>query len=64
VPDEITTGEAGELLGLTRRQVTNLVSTGALTPLRTIRRWYLLDRAEVEHLARRREAARTVGAIR
>lgn len=45
---EVTTGEAADILGCTRRHVTRLIASGALTPRRRMRRWYLLDRRTVE----------------
>jgi excisionase family DNA binding protein len=56
MPDEITTGEAADILGVSRRQVSRLVLDKSLTPTRRIgnNRWYLLDRADVERLAEAR----------
>jgi excisionase family DNA binding protein len=61
VRDEITTGQAKDILGVTRRQVSRLVADGSLTPTRRIgaNGWYLLDREAVERYAATR--AETVG---
>jgi excisionase family DNA binding protein len=60
VTDEMTTGEAAQYLGCSRRYVTRLAATGALTPLRRIgpRGMYVLARADVEQHAKTVAASR------
>jgi excisionase family DNA binding protein len=50
VSDELTTGQAAELLGVSRRHVSRLVASGALPPLRRdyLTGWYVLSRKAVE----------------
>lgn len=55
--DEVTTGEALDILGLAHRSsVTRLVAEGKLTPSRRIGINYLFHRADVEALRDERAA--------
>ena len=54
---EITVAEAAETLSVDRKTVLRLITSGRLTPTRKLPARtgpYLLDRAEVERLARER----------
>lgn len=50
---QVTTAEAGEILGITRRRVRQLIQAGQLTATKIGRDW-LLGKAEVEQFAKRR----------
>jgi excisionase family DNA binding protein len=47
----MTTSEAAERLGVSRRRVGQLIEAGALTPLRRFGRSHVLDSADVERYA-------------
>jgi excisionase family DNA binding protein len=47
----MTTREAADKLGVSRRRVGQLIEKGALTPLRRFGRVYVLDSTEVERYA-------------
>ncbi len=56
-PDEVTTAEALDILGLAHRSsVTRLVAEGKLTPSRRVGAVFLFHRSDVEALRDRRAA--------
>lgn len=60
IPDIITTGEAGRLLGRSARTVQRLIESGQLSTVGKLagpNGHFLLDRAVVESLAKQRSAA-------
>ena len=59
IPDIITTGEAGRLLGRSARTVQRLIESGQLSTVGKLsgpNGHFLLDRAVVERLAKQRAA--------
>ena len=60
IPDIITTGEAGRILGRSARTVQRLIESGQLPTVRKLagpNGHFLLDRAVVEELAAKRALA-------